>query len=615
MSSRTENSGLPRVLGFWGVTAVMMGIIIGSGIFRTPTDIAGRVASPWTVLGLWVLGGLLSLCGAFTFAELATMFPQSGGVYVFLREGYGPYGRCLAFVFGWTYTLISKPFAAAGIAIIFGQSVMRLFGVDAVGGADAHTRMMEAKAITSGVLVVLTVINVMGVRLGTGVASVLTVIKVAALLAITGLAFSLGSPEHAPFAAVALEKPQAWYLAAVAAMSGILWTYDGWSDVGSLAGEIREVNEAYGRVRRLATSMRQTEPDGVVRHQLDQLMAAAAALFEPEAIRFPVVKGDEIASLAATCAANGFDVDETDLLDARPFVAATMALTMRLQERAPQAYAALLACADPAHIRSITKTEPFLHISIRGGRARVQPVQSIGPAAPGAPLRCVNVAGFLGQSEHELRAAKPPRDLRIVSIRGDRHEIVLPLTGSIYSETLRKLIRRPGIDRAFLPPSIDELQSCAGKLRAHGRFLDGFNDMFDRSVSGDGDWDTPPDELSGQGPSPFAEDTLTRRMFRNASPATRARLVGQIRDPRLREFARRIVWEHAQAKNIEPPDLAGYLLFKRNRLLGCIGSNWRTISAVRKELDELARKSPSSGNDRYVAASRYLDRLERTARI
>ena len=104
-------------------------------------------------------------------------------------------------------------------------------------------------------------------------------------------------------------------------------------------------------------------------------------------------------------------------------------------------------------------------------------------------------------------------------------------------------------------------------------------------------------------------------MFRNASPTTRARLVSQIRDPRLREFARRIVWEHAQAENIELVDLADYLLFKRNRLLGCIGSNWRTVSAARKELDELARKSPVSGDDRYAAASRYLDHLERAARI
>lgn len=237
MPAREHNAGLPRVLGFWGVTAVMLGIIIGSGIFRTPTDIAGRVASPWAILGLWALGGLISLCGAFAFAELATMFPQSGGVYVFLREGYGPFGRCLAFVFGWTYTLISKPFAAAGIAIIFGENVMKLFGAPE---ADPHTRMIEAKAITSAVLIGLTVINVLGVKLGTGVASVLTAVKVAALLAITGLAFSLGRPDHAPFAAVALDNPQPWYFAAVLAMSGILWTYDGWSDVGSLAGEIKD---------------------------------------------------------------------------------------------------------------------------------------------------------------------------------------------------------------------------------------------------------------------------------------------------------------------------------------------------------------------------------------
>jgi amino acid transporter len=231
---------LPRVLGFWGVTAVMMGIIIGSGIFRTPTDIAKEIGSPWMILGLWLAGGLISLCGAFTFAELATMFPQSGGVYVFLREGYGRFGRCLAFVFGWTYTLISKPFAAAGIAIIFGENVLRLFG-----GLtnDPETNTLRAKVVTSGVLVTLTWVNVRGVRLGTGLAGILTTLKVGALLAMVGLAFSIGNPTHTPFAVVEPASPTSagvWYLAVVAAMSGILWTYDGWSDVGSLAGEIKD---------------------------------------------------------------------------------------------------------------------------------------------------------------------------------------------------------------------------------------------------------------------------------------------------------------------------------------------------------------------------------------
>ncbi|MBS0187951.1 MAG: amino acid permease, partial [Planctomycetes bacterium] len=94
---------LPRKVGFWGAIAVMVGVVIGSGIFRTPTTIAQNLGDPWLILGLWFLAGLIALCGALTFAELAAMMPRSGGVYVFLREGFG---RCPAFVFGWTYMLI-----------------------------------------------------------------------------------------------------------------------------------------------------------------------------------------------------------------------------------------------------------------------------------------------------------------------------------------------------------------------------------------------------------------------------------------------------------------------------------------------------------------------------
>jgi len=157
---------LPRRIGFWGASAVMVGIIIGSGIFRTPTEIAKQLGSPVFVLVLWALGGVLSLFGAFTYAELATMYPQSGGVYVFLREGYGRAGRCIAFVFGWTYLLISKPFAAAGIALIFGDNLALLLGL----GQDPATRQLYAKLCTSAALVVLTVVNVWGVGLSTSLA-------------------------------------------------------------------------------------------------------------------------------------------------------------------------------------------------------------------------------------------------------------------------------------------------------------------------------------------------------------------------------------------------------------------------------------------------------------
>src|SRR4051812_4269322 len=118
---------LPRKVGFWGAIAVLIGIVIGSGIFATPTIIARNLDSPGLILAFWVLGGLIALCGALTFAELAALLPHSGGIYVFLREGIG---RCPAFVFGWTYMLITKPAAAGGIATVFSKHFQSLTGLN-----------------------------------------------------------------------------------------------------------------------------------------------------------------------------------------------------------------------------------------------------------------------------------------------------------------------------------------------------------------------------------------------------------------------------------------------------------------------------------------------------
>src|SRR3954451_13131309 len=117
---------LPRKVGFWGAMAVMVGIVIGSGIFATPTIIARNLNSPGLILAFWAVGGLIALCGALTFAELAALLPHSGGIYVFLREGIGP---CPAFVFGWTYMLITKPAAAGGIATVFSKHFQALTGL------------------------------------------------------------------------------------------------------------------------------------------------------------------------------------------------------------------------------------------------------------------------------------------------------------------------------------------------------------------------------------------------------------------------------------------------------------------------------------------------------
>src|SRR5213595_3675997 len=130
---------LPRRLGLWSAVAVVIGSTIGSGIFRTPATIAQRVDDVPLFLLSWVLGGAVTLCGALTVAELAAMFPRSGGIYVFIREGYGPLP---AFLFGWTELLVIRPSALGAIAMIFREYAGKFFNY-----GDTGTRIVAAAAI------------------------------------------------------------------------------------------------------------------------------------------------------------------------------------------------------------------------------------------------------------------------------------------------------------------------------------------------------------------------------------------------------------------------------------------------------------------------------------
>jgi amino acid transporter len=237
MPTSSAPRDLPRRIGFWGAIAVMIGVIIGSGIFKTAPQIAQQMGDPRLILLLWLAGGLLALLGAFTYAELAAMHPQSGGVYVFLREGFGPR---VAFVFGWTYMLLTKPFAAAGIAVIFSEHLNRLLGVS-----------WDGRVVTSIVLIVLTAINVVGVGPSTSLAKVLTGLKFGALAAIVVLAIVLQKGNGANFHAV--EAPRPFWLALAPVMAMIMWTYDGWADVGSIAGEVENPGRSLPRIYILGT--------------------------------------------------------------------------------------------------------------------------------------------------------------------------------------------------------------------------------------------------------------------------------------------------------------------------------------------------------------------------
>lgn len=219
---------LPRRIGFWGAIAIMVGITIGTGIFRAPVSVAQEVGTPYIALALWIIGGVVSLLGAFTFAELSTRYPHSGGIYVFLREGYGP---VMAFIFGWTYLLISKPAAAAAIAVVFAEHLNPIFGWDTLPHAARITQFT-----TCGVLILLTFVNTFRVQLGAGVAVFLTALKVAALLFIIMVVVAFAPSGSAHFAF--FDHPKPLLLALAPAMAAILWTYDGWNDVGSVAGEV-----------------------------------------------------------------------------------------------------------------------------------------------------------------------------------------------------------------------------------------------------------------------------------------------------------------------------------------------------------------------------------------
>ncbi len=222
-----QSSDLPRTLGLLPALGIMIGVTVGSGIFATPAGIASSLPHPTLILLMWAAGGLLSFFGALTFSELICMYPASGGLYNFLRFGFG---ERIAFIFGWTYMLITKPFAAAGIAIVSATYFNTLFGTD-----------FHPPTLVCIELVILTAINTLGMRLGAGLGLFITSLKVAALLAIVAAALLLPGGSASNLSAPPGTSPTELLTiaAVVSVMSSVLWTYDGWADVGSIAGEVR----------------------------------------------------------------------------------------------------------------------------------------------------------------------------------------------------------------------------------------------------------------------------------------------------------------------------------------------------------------------------------------
>jgi basic amino acid/polyamine antiporter, APA family len=219
---------LPRRLGVWSAGAVLVGLCIGSGIFRVmggETGIAARAGTAGAISMVWVIGAIVALFGALTIAELAVMFPRSGGIYVFLREGYG---RLPAFLFGWTELLVIRPSALGAISMIFGEYASRLFGFGAGG----------VRWAAGGAIVALALANIRSVKWGAYVQNISTAAKVFAILGLALAGFLVGDGPGA-FGEPLSFAPVSWGTFGLAVVS-VMWAYDGWADLTFMAGEVKD---------------------------------------------------------------------------------------------------------------------------------------------------------------------------------------------------------------------------------------------------------------------------------------------------------------------------------------------------------------------------------------
>ena len=222
---------LSRRLGFWSSAGFVIGMTIGSGIFRTPAQIAARIPDPLLMLGVWALGGGVTLCGALSIAELAASLPQAGGLYVFLREAWG---RGTAFVFTWSELVLLRAAGLSGIATVFGEYFVRSLGFDPIVHAGA------ADYCAIGAIVVSTIANVRGVHTGALMTNATSAAKFAALATIAVAAVLIGGHAGASPAHLAtIHKAPDMGLFGLAFIS-VLWAYDGFADLSFLAGEVRD---------------------------------------------------------------------------------------------------------------------------------------------------------------------------------------------------------------------------------------------------------------------------------------------------------------------------------------------------------------------------------------
>ena len=258
---KNSSADLLPVLGIFTTIMMVVGSVIGSGIFRKPGVMAAELGTPTLLLGVWLLAGIITMFGALTNAEVSGLIPETGGQYVFFERMYGPF---FAYLYGWAVFAVIQTGSIAALAYVFAEYSTQFVPLPGLTGPAAAFAIhlpfigdilplneLGVKLLAAGVIVLLTAVNYLGVRFGGAVQNIFTIAKVAGMLALFIAAFlpiSGGNVANltAP-GSITSKSGLALVLAIAAALQGAFWAYDGWVKASYIAGEVRDAQRIVPR--------------------------------------------------------------------------------------------------------------------------------------------------------------------------------------------------------------------------------------------------------------------------------------------------------------------------------------------------------------------------------
>jgi APA family basic amino acid/polyamine antiporter len=235
INTTSTRSGLLRDLGASQAASIVVGVVIGSGIFLVPAEMMQAAGSARLVYLAWIVGGIFSFFGAVTYAQLGAMKPQSGGEYVYIRDAYGPLA---GFLTGWTWTVVVKPSSLAAISTGIVRVLANFPSLSFLGARMGNVPLTWGQLVAMGFVIFVSLVNYVGVRRAGNFQLAFTVLKIVLIVAISALAFSAhGSWSHF---AERYQGAIGGVAGFFAALTAALWAYDGWSDLNMVAEEVHD---------------------------------------------------------------------------------------------------------------------------------------------------------------------------------------------------------------------------------------------------------------------------------------------------------------------------------------------------------------------------------------